>query len=91
MFVESPKGSGTIAGEDNVLQLNKNFYSRCNAPLAWFEALKQSLESRGFKASLFDPCLFIHKDMIVLCFVDDLIYVGHDVFKIDSMITDLGN
>ena len=39
MFVELPKGFGTIAGEDNVLQLNMNFYRSCYEPLAWFEAL----------------------------------------------------
>ena len=90
-FVELPKGFESTTDEDNVLRLNKNLYGSRDAPLAWFEALKHSLESRGFKASEIDPCLFIHKDMIVLCFVDDLIYVGHDVVKIDSMIADLGN
>ena len=29
--------------------------------------------------------------MIVLCFVDDLIYIGHSVSKIDAMIADLGS
>ena len=42
-------------------------------------------------ASTIDPCLFIHKDMLVLCFVDDLIYVGADVTKIDAMISNLGD
>ena len=76
--------------DDNVLQLNKNLYSSCDAPLAWFEALKHSLESRGFKASIIDPCLFIHKDMIIMCFVDNLIYIGHNIQKIDAMIANLG-
>ena len=89
-FVELPKGFESKTDDDNVLQLNKNLYGSCDAPIAWFEALKRLLESRGFKPSDIDPCLFIHKDMIVLCFVDDLIYVGHDVTKIDSMISDLG-
>ena len=72
MFVELPKGFESNGDDDNILQLNKNLYGSRDAPLAWFEALKHSLESRGFKASDIDPCLFIHKHMIVLCFVDDL-------------------
>ena len=90
MFVELPKGFESNGDDDNILQLNKNLYGSRDAPLAWFEALKHSLESRGFMASDIDPCLFIHKHMIVLCFVNDLIYVGHDVVKIDAMIADLG-
>ena len=90
-FVELPKGfESNTDDDDNVLQQNKNLYGCRDAPLAWFEALKRLLESRGFQSSEVDPCLFIHKDMIVLYFMDDLIYVGHDVAKIDSMISDLG-
>ena len=84
------KGFESNGDNANILQLNKNLYGSHNAPLAWFKALKHSLESRGFKASNIDPCLFIHKHMIVLCFVNDLIYVGHDVVKIDAMIANLG-
>ena len=46
---------------------------------------------RGFKPSTIDPCLFIHEDMLVLCFIDNLIYVGADVTKIDAMISNLGD
>ena len=90
-FVEFPKGFESTTDEYNVLKLNKSLYGSSDAPLAWFEALKHSLESRGLKASEIDPCLFIHKNIIVLCFVDSLIYVRHNAVKIDSMIADLGN
>jgi hypothetical protein len=90
MFVELPKGFEPPSENDLVLHLNKNLYGSRDAPLAWFETLKASLEKRGFKPSDIDPCLFIHVDMVVLCFVDDLIYVGPDVSKIDAMIANLG-
>ena len=90
MFVELPKGFDPPSDNSVVLRLNKNLYGSRDAPLAWFETLRASLIKRGFKASDVDPCLFIHKDMLVLCFVDDLIYVGSDVAKIDAMIANLG-
>ena len=91
MYVELPRGFDPIMETESVLQLHKNLYGSRDAPLAWFETLKASLEKRGFQASTTDPCLFIHKDMLVLCFVDDLIYVGKDISKIDSMIANLGD
>ena len=48
--IELPKGFESNDNKGNFLQLNKNLYSSGNTTLAWFEALKQSLESRGFKA-----------------------------------------
>ena len=89
MYVELPKGFDAPTDNDYVLKLDKNLYGSRDAPLAWFETLKLSLEKRGFTASSIDPCLFIHKDMLVLCYVDDLIYVGPDVAKLDAMIADL--
>ena len=89
MFVELPNGFDSDIDGDKVLQLNKNLCGSCNTALAWFEALKHSLEPRGFNVSEINSCLFIHKDMIVLCFIDDLIYVGHNAAKINSMIADL--
>ena len=91
MFVELPKGFDPPSDPDSILRLNKNLYGSRDAPLAWFETLQASLLKRGFVSSSIDPCLFIHKDMLVLCFVDDLIYVGPDVTKIDTMISNLGD
>jgi hypothetical protein len=91
MYVEAPKGFDLPTDGDYVLKLKKNLYGSRDAPLAWFETLKASLESRNFVPSDIDPCLFIHKDMIVVCFVDDLIYLGRDILKIDAMIKDLGS
>jgi hypothetical protein len=90
MFVKLPKGFDPPSEHDSVLRLHKNLYGSRDAPLAWFETLQASLIKRGFKPSAIDPCLFIHPDMLVLCFVDDLIYVGPDVTKIDAMIANLG-
>ena len=90
MFVELPKGYNSKVDGDCVLKLNKNLYGSRDAPLAWFETLTASLVAEGFKPSDIDPCLFIHKDMLILCFVDDLIYLGQDITLIDAMIAKLG-
>ena len=71
MYVELPKGFDPPS--EAVLRLHKNLYGSRDAPLAWFYTLQASLIKPGFKPSSVDPCLVMHTDILVLCFVDDLI------------------
>ena len=41
-----------------VIRLDKNIYGLKDAGLAWFEKLKEGLESRGFVQSQVDPCVW---------------------------------
>jgi Reverse transcriptase (RNA-dependent DNA polymerase) len=88
-YIECPKGFHPDKGEDYVLFLNKSLYGLRQAPLRFFEYLSQNLRDRGFVASPLEPCLFIHKDMICLVYVDDCLFFAKDGSKIDAMIADL--
>ncbi len=76
-------------GGDYVLKLRKSLYGMVQSPRAFFQKLSKGLTDRGFKPSNIDPCLFFHRDMICLVYVDDCIFFARDQKKIDLMIDDL--
>ena len=50
-------------GEPMVYKLQKSLYGLNQAPLLWFEKLKESLLVCGFMQSKQDPCLFLRLGM----------------------------
>ena len=72
---------------DYVLKLNKSLYGLKQAPLTWFESLKAGLKLREFFFSKLDPCLFIHPDMILVVYVDDVLAFGTDQRKMDDIFS----
>lgn len=40
--------------------------------------MDQVIKKLGYKPSVFDPCLYYGKDMIVLAYVDDILMFGKD-------------
>jgi hypothetical protein len=88
VYVEIPRGYGKPEG-DMVLKLNKTLYGLVQAPKAFYDHMLTGLENCGFRASIHDPCLFIHKDMIACSWVDDVICVSRDGKLIDKMILKL--
>eukprot|EP00957_Ditylum_brightwellii_P133706 10194545-Ditylum_brightwellii.AAC.1 len=54
-----------------VLKLTKTVHGLSQAPLRWFNKLSDGLHQAGFKASNFDPCLFLSNHGIELCIEDD--------------------
>ncbi|MBW0538331.1 hypothetical protein O181_078046, partial [Austropuccinia psidii MF-1] len=64
------------------LRLNKAIYGLKQAPLAWYERLKQWLVDVGFKACILDPCVFYRsKDHPIWLYVhvDDIAIFGKEV------------
>lgn len=61
----------------HVCRLFKAIYGFKQSPCAWFHALSLALMSQGFKASSYDPSLFILSSqgasLIVLVYMDDII------------------
>jgi hypothetical protein len=81
LFMEVPSHFEVINGElsrntsapnprhqPNVLKLLKNLYGLKDAGLTWFEHLKGGLESRGFRQSLVEPCMFVKDKLILLVY-----------------------
>jgi hypothetical protein len=89
VYVEIPKGFEPDCEGDKVLKLNKSLYGLHQSPIRWFDKLKDGLITRGFRQSTVDACLFLHNDMICVCYVDDCLFFSRDSKLIDNMIVSL--
>ena len=65
-----------------VMKINISLYGLVQSPLYWFNTLKKALEDNGFKQSDYDHSLFYGKNIISLCYVNDVIFFGPDQAKI---------
>jgi hypothetical protein len=74
---------------DFVLRINKNMYGLKQAGNNWFDTLKESLITRGFKQSSIDPCLFIRSNCIIVVYVDDCLLFAKSDAVLDSIIASL--
>ena len=87
-YIEMPR---MFEKEGFVLELKRNLYGQRDAPLKFFNYLKEGLEDRGFKQARNEPCLFYSKDVIVLTYIDDCIYLARSGKKIDDVIESMRN
>ena len=83
-----PNGEGN---DEIALKLNRSLYGLVQAPLYWYNHLKDSLGKIGFKPSALDSCLFYGHGMVILVYVDDCLFFGPDQAKIDEIIRRLEN
>jgi len=81
-----PQGSRQ---EGKVLKLKKSLYGLRQSPLNFFKRLRDALVSRGFKQSESDPCLFISKKVICVCYVDDCLFFARYQVDIGKVIASL--
>ena len=88
IYVDVPKGFdyGKDADEGMVLKLRRSLYGLVQAPLYWGNHLKDALEKEGLKQSVSDQCMFIGDDMILLTYVDDVLFFGKSSSKIEAKI-----
>jgi len=75
--------------EAYVLLISKNLYGLKQAGNNWFDKLRDSLLSRGFRQSSVDPCLFIRKDLILIVYVDDCLLFAKEDKLLDSFVLSL--
>lgn len=72
-----------------VLLISKNLYGLCQAGNNWFDKLHGSLLSCGFCQSSIDPCLFIRKDIILIIYVDNCLFVAKGDASLESFVASL--
>ncbi len=85
-YIEMPK----MFEEDGyILELHRNLYGQCDAPIKFYEHMKTGLNQRGFKTSTFDPCLFKSSKVMILSYVDDCILFSKEEKDIDEVIESL--
>lgn len=85
-FVEMPK---MFEVPGMIFQLKRNLYGLCEAPRNFFYHLKKGLNERGLVNSKHDHCLFYNDEVMVMCYVDDCIFLAKDASQIDKLIDDL--
>jgi hypothetical protein len=81
IYMEQPEGFVAPGKETRVLRLKRALYGLKQAGLAWWRALKRSMEKLGFKSLSSDAGIFIYQDkdgrfVIALIYVDDAIFTG---------------
>ncbi len=72
IFVEIQKGYTDFNDEPCCLRLNKSLYRMVDARLNFFRLLSTNLKNCGFEQmTQIDPCLFVHKKMLCVTYVDN--------------------
>ena len=71
-FIHLPRGFRSTKGVGTCLKLKKSLYGLAVAPRLWYEHLWNALKKQGLVQSSHDKCLLFRKDLIVICYVDDL-------------------
>ena len=89
IFVHQP--AGFRRGENLVLKLKRSVYGLKQAPRYFFGYLTEHLVSDelGFVQSKRDPCLFVGKDVIIVVYVDDILFFAREDSQITTIIEQL--
>jgi hypothetical protein len=81
--MEQPEGFIDPKNPKKVLRLLRALYGLKQAGLAWWQAMKQSMEDLGFKCLNSDAGVFLYRKKDTFCvavvYVDDSFFTGPDV------------
>ncbi|KAD0786919.1 hypothetical protein E3N88_43719 [Mikania micrantha] len=87
VYMKVPQGFSQEK-ETRVCRLRKSIYGLKQASRNWYHKFTSCLMNLGFKQSVADPSLFIHKTgktyVAALIYVDDVIVVGNDMNKMQA-------
>eukprot|EP00253_Pinus_taeda_P003787 PITA_03787 len=103
VYVEQPPGYEVAGQEHKVCRLKKALYGPKQTPRAWYNRIDAYLIENGFDKCDGEPTLYINENdgkiIIVVLYVDDLIFTSNDaslivdfkaVMKNEFQMTDLG-
>jgi hypothetical protein len=82
IYVEMPHG---FKQKGKVLKLKKTLYGLRQSPRAFWLYLTEKMEACGMEQCTLDPCLFIGKKVMCICYVDDLIFWAFNEADIDEL------
>ena len=86
VFVELPRG---FEYPNKVLLLIQLVYGLRQSPLIFYKHLRQGIESRGFRKTDHDDCIFTKGTVIILFWVDDCILYSKHKREIEDLIVNL--
>ena len=72
VYVEMPQG---FCKDGHVLRLRRHLYGLRTSPRAFWQYLVEKMEIYGMKQSQFDPCFFVGKNVLVISYVDDILFL----------------
>eukprot|EP00253_Pinus_taeda_P030275 PITA_30275 len=91
VYIEQPLGYEKKGKEHKVCRLKKALYGLKQAPRAWYSRIDYYLLENGFEKCEGEPTLYIkEKDgklLIVVLYVDDVIFTGNDDYLIENFKT----
>lgn len=83
IYMSQPQGFED--GTDRVCRLRKSIYGLKQASRAWYNTLREFLESQGLKRSRVDPCIYLADGIIVFVYVDDIIIAGDNEARVEEL------
>ena len=92
IYMNIPEGYNGNFTKGDVLKLEKGLYGLKQAGKLWYEELRNTILSIGFKQSIFDPGLYnkiidCNKYLHIAVYVDDIFMVGTDLDTIHEFIS----
>ena len=93
LYLRLPQGYKRkgMSRKTHVLKLKRNVYGQEQAGRVWNQYMDQGMKSIGFTPSMFDPCLYYHKSIVFLVYIDDCIVFGPEDKAIEEVVADLRN
>ena len=88
-YIHLPRGFRSNQTGKTCLKLKRSLYGLAVAPRLWYLHLLKALKELGLVPSKHDPCLMFRKDLIVICYVDDLGIQAPNKEIVDELITQL--
>jgi hypothetical protein len=80
VYMEQPEGFQLLDNYEFVCKMKQALYGLKQAPCAWYYRLDKYLQDKGFKRGTIDNNLYINTKgncfLIVLVYVDDIIFIG---------------
>ena len=90
IYMEQLEGFKERGKENYVCKLKKSLYGLKQAPRQWYKKFESVMGEQGYKKTTSDHCVFVQKFsnddfIILLLYVDDMLIVGQNIFRIDNL------
>ena len=82
-----------IKQKGKVLKLKRTLYGLRQSPRAFWKYLTEKMNQCGLLQTQFDPCLFVGKKVMCICYVYDLIFWGcnnKDIDEVANLLISVG-
>ena len=84
-----------ITGKPIIVRLKRSLYGLKQAGELWYQFINTVIQQQGFKRLKHDQCVYVKRDLetgevaIVVCYVDDILFLGNTPDTITAMIDHL--